>query len=579
MKKKFLKFILLIFVLTLNLVCVKAYSLNYKCNATLDDNFSLDSIIVVLNNEESKKNKTYDKSDFSEINCINVVDLTYNSKILLDKQIAARESGDYSSLSKYYENGMIIDENSFQRILKLQLPHKNIDNVSEEYKIKSEILTYVEMLSNRNDVLYASVDYFVEFANESESVSVSDPIHITENIWIFDSYGITDAWNYSTGSSNVKVGIIDSGIDGTHEDLQDNIDYELSISFSNVYDDPLEDEHGHGTYVAGIVGASGDNGIGISGVCQNVSLVSLKVCADELDEDQSIQASTTNIANAVDYATANNIPILNCSVNPKGSNGNSIDDPILEFAINNYPGLFVVSAGNDSRDIDVDPLYPASYDANNIICVGAEIGHSQINASSNYGKNSVDLFAPGTINYTTDNQGGYASFGATSCAAPFVAGLAALLKSYNSIFTASDLKNIILATVDKNSLFEDKCVSGGTMNAKAALMNCSTYHNHLSSQITYMKFNSTYHKKVCLCGYIKTEPHAVLINSDTCVLCGAVVDKGFIGFNNSLRTITSNGSYIRSDGIIVLHIKDLEKYLNDELVFDSTNILGGNYEK
>lgn len=542
-----------------NFTVMKAESEKIFCSATIEDDFSLSTIILVMNSSAKNLYTTYSEKDFSEYNCVNVVDLTNNTR----KKILEQELNKNNQHLDSDKSEVLIDKDKFNRILKLELSFDD-SNFSDNSSIKSRILEYVDELSKRDDVYYAGVDYYSSFSSDS----TTDPWFDSNNQSLFESIKITDAWTYNTGSSEVKVGVIDSGIYALHEDLIGNIDEELSISFSTRYNDPLVDELGHGTFVAGIIGAVGNNGLGVKGVCWDVSLVSLKVCAEEHDNSGIIKASTSYIAAAVDYATLHNIPILNCSINPL-NNGHAIDDPLLSEAIENYPGLFVVAAGNQGLNIDYYPVYPAAYNLENMICVGAAQGHNQIRETSNFGKNVVDVFAPGYIEYTTDNNGGYHPFGGTSCAAPFVSGLAALLKSYKPIFTTQDIKQAIISNVDEETAFIDKCVSDGIINAGDVMDNCIYSHNH---QVNYFYNNSTKHTKTCVCGLFEMEPHAILIGTNTCIFCGGIVDNGFIGISSTdSQYYTLNGSYIRKDGVIVLNIKDLKSFLEGSLVFYNSN--------
>ena len=243
------------------------------CDATLADDFLDDSIIVVLKNDFSLISKTYLCNDFKEINCINVEDLTENSIDILQKQITAEQTGDWSLLSKHKENNMLIDVDSFNRILCLTIGNPGKENV----------LTAIKELEKRNDVYSVEPNYI-----ESLDLSTDDTYFLSDQWGLNQTYGINvnKAWNYTTGNANILVGVIDSGIDAKHPDLintvNDNLhrDYVDTPFLSNVREvdkEDLEDLNGHGTHVAGIIGAQGNNLTGISGVVQNISLVSLRV--------------------------------------------------------------------------------------------------------------------------------------------------------------------------------------------------------------------------------------------------------------------------------------------------------------
>ncbi|MBR7133001.1 MAG: S8 family serine peptidase [Clostridia bacterium] len=268
------------------------------------------------------------------------------------------------------------------------------------------------------------------------------------------------------------MGVIDSGIDSSHPDLASRVNLTLS---RNLSDDNSNAEYvsAHGTHVAGIIGAQGNNEIGISGVCWNVELVSLRICA--LAENGDVYFSTESVTRAVNYATDNEIDILNISGGGYGFNGSY--ELNLISAINSFPGLVVCSAGNEGTDNDVEPLYPASHTCSNIISVTSSTEYDQLGTSRNYGATSVDLAAPGEGIHSTVPGNDYESLSGTSMAAPQVAGVAALMLSFNPNLTNQQIKNIILGTVDKLDAFAEITVSGGRLNAYKAVRSCSNYAN------------------------------------------------------------------------------------------------------
>ncbi len=307
-------------------------------------------------------------------------------------------------------------------------------------------------------------------------------------------YGINinKAWNYTTGNSNILVGIIDSGIDGHHPDLINNInedlhrDYVDTPSTSDVREvakEDLKDLRGHGTHVAGIIGAQANNKIGISGVVQNVSLVSLRVI------DEKGICDLKDVQRAIDFATKEAIPILNCS------GGNEINYSGYIEAIENYPGLFVCSAGNDGQDNDLYGHFPSNYNFDNLISVGAIDSYGKKEITSNFGANNVDIFAPGNSilsTYPTDLYDsslwtnvavGYRKMTGTSMAAPFVTGVAALMLSANPDITPQQIKFTIMNNATKYSALDNLCVSEGRLDAfksvSAAVFNTSTVNGNI----------------------------------------------------------------------------------------------------
>ena len=278
-----------------------------------------------------------------------------------------------------------------------------------------------------------------------------------------------EAWGISIGSRSVSVAVIDTGVETPHSDLSANYDlYGLSSSFDsylNVNSSvDINNPNGHGTQVAGIIGATGNNNLGISGVCWKVDIVSMTYF------DNNGNQSFQNLATAFNYAIACNIPVINLS---SGFGPNTLQF-FVEQAIRSYPGLIVCSAGNNGHNIDNigNEIFPASYfNLNNLIVVGAITENGNLRSNSNYGPTSVDLFAPGDNVLTTDKSTtGYGVFGATSCAAPFVAGTAALLKAINPDLTTAQLKAAILDNVTQTSTLSGKCVTGGKLNAYQAAL-------------------------------------------------------------------------------------------------------------
>lgn len=337
---------------------------------------------------------------------------------------------------------------------------------------KQNVLDAIETLQKRNDVLYAEPNYCITL----DSTDVTNDEYVSEQ-WALDKINLPDAWKITTGSKSVKVGVIDSGIKADHPDLKDNVDCELSKSFVEGTDDSdaLEDVFGHGTHVAGIIGAVGNNSIGVSGTCWNVDLVSLKV----LDDNGVCGNSNDKISgviNAINYAKANNINILNFSIAlvvPKSK--------AFEETINNYPGLFVCAAGNELFNIDTAGqkrrIYPSIYTSDNIVSVAASNSNDKIwyvekfQQGSNYGIVSVDLAAPGAdiySTYTAENKA-YTNMSGTSMATPYVTGVAALIQSKYQNISTKATKKAILDGVDKSSYWSKYVKTGGRLNAYNAL--------------------------------------------------------------------------------------------------------------
>lgn len=310
-----------------------------------------------------------------------------------------------------------------------------------------------------------------KIVGNSKFFSYSSDTYI-DNQWAISKIELNKAWKISTGSNTVKVGIIDSGIDGTHEDLIDNINASLSYVFNQNLVTPLQDILSHGTHVAGIIGASGNNDIGVSGICWDVDLSSLRVASDN-----GIGLDFDSIKDAINYASLNNIPILNISL---GDFRCLIDDQVFSDLLNsvsNYSGLIVCAAGNQGFNLDSNTIFPdyqvfpACYLFPNILAVGNSDQSDNKAIDSNYGPLSVDLFAPGTNIKSTLPNDEYGCESGTSMAAPMVSGVAALLLSIDPTLTTSQLKSAILGGVDLCDNLSNKCLTGGRLNAFKSALN------------------------------------------------------------------------------------------------------------
>jgi len=299
-----------------------------------------------------------------------------------------------------------------------------------------------------------------------------------------------EAWQVSTGSRDVIVGVVDTGIDYTHPDLAANIwvnpgeiagngldddgngfvDDVHGYDFVNNDGDPFDD-NGHGTHVAGTIGGVGNNGIGVTGVNWEVSLMGLKFLSD------SGSGSTSAAIQAINYATmmrtqyGQNIRVTNNSWGGGGSS-DAMRQAIEAGAAADI--LFVAAAGNDGSNNDANPQYPASYTSEAVVSVAATNRNDALAGFSNYGATSVDLAAPGAGIVSTVPGGGYASYSGTSMATPHVAGAAALALAVDPTLSVADLKTALLGTVDGVSGLAGKILTGGRLNAGSLIASLSS---------------------------------------------------------------------------------------------------------
>lgn len=334
----------------------------------------------------------------------------------------------------------------------------------------------VRRYQNSALVEYAEPDYRVHLA----SAFPNDPWFLNGTQWALNNAGqdgglanadidAPEAWGALNSASNVIVAVVDSGVRYTHEDLAANIwtnphDGSHGINVLAGSTDP-NDDNGHGTRVAGVIGAVGNNGVGVVGVAWRVQLMACKFV-------NSFGYGTVAGALAcLDYARTNGAHVVNASW--------GLDDSLslsnAMWALRAAGIIVVASAGNGPRNIDLSPHYPASYNLDNIVTVAATTRRDELYALSNFGATNVDLAAPGDEIYSTHSQSDTAySFdvfrqGDTSMAAAYVSGAAALLRAAHPADTPAQIISRLLAATDPLPSLVGKCVSGGRLNLRKAL--------------------------------------------------------------------------------------------------------------
>lgn len=294
--------------------------------------------------------------------------------------------------------------------------------------------------------------------------------------------GAEEAWDVTTGSGNMVVAVVDTGVDYNHPDLKDNIWSNLAElngkpgvdddnngfvddihgwNFDERSNNPM-DSHSHGTHCAGTIGAKGNNQIGVAGVIWNVKIMPIRV----LDANGS--GSLENAVKGLDYAVKMGAKIIS------NSWGSPNFSEILKQGVQSTfdaGALFVAAAGNDGTNNDEYGTYPSSYSIPNILAVGALNNQGELAYFSNFGKRKVHVAAPGFDIYSTTPGASYGSKSGTSMATPHTAGIAALVWDREPNLNAIDVKTRLIRTsVPQDKLF-GLVKSNGVISANRAVLN------------------------------------------------------------------------------------------------------------
>ncbi len=357
----------------------------------------------------------------------------------------------------------------------------SVDVLSEKFIVlnltnpsRQGVIDAIEELKENQHVCAAEPNYKLEADSANATpVITNDPLCTDELQWHISHIEADTAWNYATGSSTIKVGVVDTGTK-EHIDLLDNLDMESGINY--VYIGwPATDDVDHGTHVSGIIGAVGNNEIGVAGICWDVTIVPFKVM------DAYGQLDMDNVVSAILDATEMGIDILNCSF------GKTEYGYGLMEAIQDYDGLLVCSAGNTNDNLGISSAYPRCLAdvCDNIIVVGNStpgceryVNPSNPEKGSNYGDEEVHLFAPGVNIYSTSYQNPYDTFTGTSMSAPMVTGAAALIMSEYPNATPAQIKDALVYSVNKYDALEDYCISSGILNVRRAIEYLSDLHGN-----------------------------------------------------------------------------------------------------
>jgi subtilisin family serine protease len=280
-----------------------------------------------------------------------------------------------------------------------------------------------------------------------------------------------EAWSVTTGTPSTIVAVIDTGIDlsnpafagriWTNPDPSGSDGYPGDVNGWNFVDNSpyVQDNNGHGTHVAGILAAAGNDGIGVAGVDWNATIMPVKIL------DAFGNGTTDAAVSGIYYAVQHGAKVINASW------GGGPPSPAMASAIA-YAGsqgvVFVTAAGNDGTDSDVIPSYPGSYRLPNEIVVAAVDPNGNLASFSDYGARTVDLAAPG-VNILSTVPGGFEVLSGTSMATPYVAGVVALLAGQHPDWSAAQLIQGVLATAKPDPSLAGRTITGGIVDAAQAL--------------------------------------------------------------------------------------------------------------
>jgi len=302
----------------------------------------------------------------------------------------------------------------------------------------------------------------------------NDPLFSSD--YALQKVSAPEAWGITTGSSSVVVAVLDTGIDYSHPDLNNNM--WINDSFDPEKQQPtggfhealhganfvasandIMDDNGHGTHVSGIIGAVGNNGTGSVGMSWEVSLMGLKFL------NHNGGGTLFNAVRGIDFAVERGAHIINASW------GGPAQSTVLRDAIKRAGEagvLFVAAAGNSGKDFTEAPFYPAAYNLNNIISVASTDASDRLSPFSGYSKSRVHIAAPGSMIMSTLPGGEYGELSGTSMAAPMVAGAAALLMAEYPEETFAQIRNRILPG-DKLKNLSTLVSTGSRLNVWRAL--------------------------------------------------------------------------------------------------------------
>lgn len=401
----------------------------------------------------------------------------------------------------------------------------NNDQLSDEIESVNG-LTVIDDLDNAEAEVvakqYAAMKHIVEYAEPNFQIKIGDPLATAAfkdlyqrptaadapndplfgDQWALNNTGqdggkkradldALNAWANTKGSEEVVVAVLDTGVDYKHADLLSNM-WTRPASLAPYTDDQLGtfddvngfdgtakigdpmDDNGHGTHCAGIIGAEGDNAIGVSGINQKVQIMALKFLG------RGGSGSTNDAIEAINYAIQRKKDGVNLRI-ISASWGSTARSQALEDVINAAGDagiLFVAAAGNDGSNNDNRPHYPSNYDLPNVISVAALDRNDELASFSNFGVKTVHIAAPGKEIVSTWLGDNYREASGTSMATPYVSGVAALIIASDPTISMANLRKRLLSSADELDSLKGKVQTGGRVCAANALGNVVKAHSH-----------------------------------------------------------------------------------------------------
>lgn len=378
-----------------------------------------------------------------------------------------------------------VAETSFGIFVRLEtkrgLGTEALDILSRSPEIEYIEPNYIITLRNRKGGDEVSTPKDPSFTHQWGLKNTGDVGDINIPATAEEDMNILRAWSITKGSKEIKIGVIDTGVDYTHPDLKDQMDVNLAelqgkpgvdddgngfiddiygYNFAGKNGNPM-DGGGHGTHCAGIIGAS-HNDLGIAGVMASVKIVAIKFLTDEGSGE------TIDAISSIDYAIKRGVRILSNSW-AGNERAQSLEDSIKAA---NLAGItFVAAAGNEADNNDMTGSFPANFEVENVISVGSYSPMGFRSSFSNYGLRSVHVMAPGSYIVSTYPGGGNKTMSGTSMATPHIAGVVGLLLSTEPNLTPIQIRERLIKTSVRTLRLEKASRSGGRVDAYRALIN------------------------------------------------------------------------------------------------------------